>query len=298
MDSVVLAGRPVLMGVVNVTPDSFSDGGQFISAAGMDHARAVDRALELARQGAEIVDVGPEASSFHRPGIAPIDAAEQMRRVAPVIHGIRERDASGKLIISVDTRSSVVAEKALAVGAAMINDVSSGEHDPRMFAVAAAHDCPIILMHGRRETPGKSPEPYDNVCDEIISYLLQRAALAQAAGVRRERIFLDPGIGFGKTMADNWRLLAAIEKLVETGYPIVLGVSRKRLLTEITGANRTEDSAPGARGTDWTGRDLATALVTVLAAERGVRVHRVHNVALAAQALAAAARMRRANNHD
>ena len=293
---VLLAGAaPILVGVLNVTPDSFSDGG-LVSAGGVQEVRAIQRGLELQRQGAAIIDVGGEASSFHRPGIYPIPPDEQIRRVVPIIRGLRRGATGERLWLSIDTRSAVVARAALHAGADIINDISAGTQDGEMFALAAEHRCPIILMHHRPEAPGIMPEPYCDVVGEVRRYLLARAAAAMAQGVKRERIVLDPGLGFGKTVGDNWKLLGGVAEFVGTGYPVALGASRKRFLAAITGEPGSAPGGPGllapavpgaaAAQAHWHARDLATALVTVLAAARGVRVHRVHNVALAAQALA------------
>ncbi|MGC9260410.1 MAG: dihydropteroate synthase [Phycisphaerae bacterium] len=274
--------RPMVMGVVNVTPDSFSDGGRFSTAAGIDYQACIEQAMEMARQGAGIIDVGGEASSFHRPGVVSVAVEQQLRRVVPVIDGLRQRlDQSADLgvntILSVDTRCSQVAEAALLAGAGMINDISAGEHDPDMFRVIAAHECLVVLMHQGLETPAFAPVVRENICLDVFGYLQQRAAAAVVAGIAPDHILLDPGIGFGKAPADNWRLLANIHDLVDLGFPVVLGVSRKRFLTDIT-----MESAPET----WEARDIATSLVTALAAQRGVAVHRVHNVHLAAMALA------------
>ncbi len=274
--------RPMVMGVVNVTPDSFSDGGRFSTAAGVDYQACIEQAMEMVRQGADIIDVGGEASSFHRPGVAGVAAEQQLHRVVPVIRGLRQRleqsaDLANKPALSVDTRCSQVAEAALSAGADMINDISAGEHDPDMLRVIAAHDCLVVLMHQWMEIPGVAPAIRTNICRDVFEYLRQRADTAMAAGIARDHILLDPGIGFGKAPEDNWRLLAHIHNLVELGFPVVLGVSRKRFLTGVTG-----ESTSGI----WDDRDMATSLITALAAQRGVLVHRVHNVHLAAMALA------------
>ena len=293
---------PVIMGVVNVTPDSFSDAGQFQTQAGVNHAAAVEHGFNLARQGAAILDIGGEASSFHRPGIGPIDPQEQIQRILPVIEGIAgRRDAvdvyspfpqgvtGGErrtVLMSIDTRSSVVAAAALRAGADIINDISAGTDDPEMLPLAARTGCPIILMHRREEHAGQAPPTYDDVCGEVIGYLRQRSQEALAAGVKRHRILLDPGLGFGKSAADNWKLLAGIGGLVDLGYPVVLGASRKRFLAELLPPDLREAGPDG-----WQARDILTGDVTVLAAVRGVKIHRVHQVPLARQALEVVARM-------
>ncbi len=324
---------PVIMGVINVTPDSFSDAGQFQTSTGISHTAAVEHALNLAGQGAAILDIGGEASSFHRPGIGPVDPEEQIRRIVPVIEEpARRRGAADSLspaavppigdalrtpgefpaadtatpatgrgpllpqsgssgpshgpLISVDTRSSMVAAAALRAGADMINDISAGTDDPEMLPLAARMSCPIILMHRREERPGQAPPAYANVCAEVAGYLRQRSEKALAAGVEPQRILLDPGLGFGKSSADNWKLLAGIGELATLGFPVVLGASRKRFLADLLPPHQREASPDG-----WLARDILTSEITVLAAGRGVRIHRVHQVPLARQALEVFARM-------
>lgn len=278
--------RPMIMGVVNVTPDSFSDGGRFSTAGGIDHQACIEQGLSLVQQGAGILDIGGEASSFHRPGVVPVGADQQIHRVVPVIKGLAMRlgelgKADPAVIISVDTRCSAVAQAAISAGAGMINDTSAGEHDPEMFALAARTGCFVVLMHMWMESPQHPPVARENICAEVFGYLQQRAKAAMAKGVAQDRILLDPGLGFGKALEDNWRLVAHIDQLAGQGFPVVLGASRKRFLSAVIA-----DGAPGT----WDQRDMATALVSSLAAQRGVLVHRVHNVALAAMALAAHAR--------
>ncbi len=282
MTAYVQIMRPTIMGVVNVTPDSFSDGGRFSTAAGIDHQACIEQAIELARQGARILDIGGEASSFHRPGVLPVPADQQIHRVVPVINGLRKRirepsEIDPATIISVDTRCSAVAEAAISAGASMVNDTSAGEHDPEMFRIVAEQGCFMVLMHMWVESPQHPPLVRKNVCDDVFGYLRQRARMAMAKGIAQDRILLDPGIGFGKAMEDNWHLIANIGQLVAEGFPVVLGASRKRFLS-----TAIADLSLG----EWDQRDMATALVTALAAQRGVLVHRVHHVQLAAMALA------------
>jgi dihydropteroate synthase len=330
---------PVLMGVVNVTPDSFSDAGQFQTSTGINHAAAVEYALELARQGAAILDLGGEASSFHRPGIRPVAPEEQIRRVLPIIEAIARRRAADGVppalltprpavprstedfsashlatstgghappssqsvasgpshspLISIDTRSSVVAAAALRAGADIINDISAGTDDPEMFPLAARMNCPIILMHRREERPGQAPPTYANVCAEVVGYLRQRSQDALAAGLQPHRILLDPGLGFGKSPADNWKLLAGIGELATLGFPVVLGASRKRFLSDLLPPHQRQAGPEG-----WAARDILTSEITVLAAARGVRIHRVHQVPLARQALEVFARMTATEQDD
>ncbi len=280
--------RPMIMGVVNVTPDSFSDGGRFSTSTGIDHQACIEQGLALVQQGASILDIGGEASSFHRPGVVPVPADQQIHRVVPVIHGLAASlgelpKTDPAVLISVDTRCSAVAQAAISAGAGMINDTSAGEHDPDMFPLAARTGCFVVLMHMWVESPQHPPLARENICADVFGYLQQRAKAAMEAGIVRDRILLDPGLGFGKATEDNWRILAHIDQLVDCGFPVVLGASRKRFLSTII-----PDGAPDT----WEQRDMATALVTGLAAQRGVLVHRVHNVGLAAMALRVNARCR------
>ncbi len=284
---------PVLMGVANVTPDSFSDGGRFSSqAGGIDYVAAVDHAQRLIQLGAAIVDVGGEASSFFRPGIASVPAEQQIERVVPVIRRLRtgrpvvRANPNLSVLISVDTRSAEVAREALLAGADIVNDISAGTHDPAMLATVAELGAAIVLMHMRPEQPGQMAPTYTNVVDEVCEYLQDRAMAAKQAGIAAERIILDPGIGFGKSPADNWKLVAGLSRLVALRYPVLLGVSRKRFLAEVLPADR-RSAAPE----HWIDRDLATAVVTAMAMAAGVQIHRVHNVELAVQSLAITRRL-------
>lgn len=280
--------RPMIMGVVNITPDSFSDGGRFSTSGGIDHQACIEQGLRMVQQGASILDIGGEASSFHRPGVVPVPADQQIHRVVPVIEGLATRlgelpKTDPAIIISVDTRCSAVAQAAISAGAGMINDTSAGEHDPEMFPVAARTGCFVVLMHMWVESPQHAPAARENICAEVFGYLRQRAKAAMDMGIAQDRILLDPGLGFGKATEDNWRILAHIDQLVDRGFPVVLGASRKRFLSKII---------PDGTPDNWDQRDMATALVTGLAAQRGVLVHRVHNVASGAMALAVTARCR------
>ncbi len=278
--------RPMIMGVVNVTPDSFSDGGRFSTSSGIDHQACIEQGLSLVQQGASILDIGGEASSFHRPGVVPVSADQQIHRVVPVIKGLAMRlgevaKTDPEVILSVDTRCSAVAQAAISAGARMINDTSAGEHDPDMFPLAARTGCLVVLMHMWMESPQHPPMARENICADVFGYLQQRTKAAMDAGIAHDQILLDPGLGFGKAMEDNWRILSHIDQLVEYGFPVVLGASRKRFLSTLI-PNGTPDT--------WEQRDMATALVTGLAARRGVLVHRVHNVSSGAMALAVNAR--------
>ncbi len=252
----------LVMGVLNVTPDSFSDGGLFLEPASAEEA-----ARRMVAEGAGIVDVGGEST---RPGADPISPAEERERVLPVLERLRG------VPVSVDTRHTETAEEALRAGAVLINDVTAGE-SPGMFEAVASHAAGLVLMHKRGEPGTMQRDPhYDDVVGEVEAYLLDRAAAAERAGVPRERIFLDPGIGFGKTVDHNLALLHALPRLVACGYPALVGTSRKSFLGAIT--RRPVDER----------RDASTATVA-LSAYLGAAVVRVHDVAPALDAVRIAA---------
>jgi dihydropteroate synthase len=245
-----------VMGVLNVTPDSFSDGGQFFDADA-----AVDHGLQMAAEGAAILDVGPESS---RPGSQRVSAEEQIRRAVPIIERLA---ANVGIPISIDTFLPEVAEAAIEAGASIINDIT-GMADPRMRELAAQRGTAVILMHMLGTPDRMQSDPrYEDVTGEVLDFLLERARLAEQAGVLRERIFLDPGIGFGKTTEHNLQLLRDIGWFVESGYRVLVGASRKRFLGEITGRERPADRAFG------------TAATVALCAAAGVSIVRVHDVA-------------------
>jgi dihydropteroate synthase len=251
------------MGVVNVTPDSFSDGGVFDDAqAAITHAR------RLAAEGAAIIDVGGEST---RPGADPVPEQEELARVIGVIEGL------AGVQVSIDTMKARVAEAALDAGATYVNDVSAFRHDPEMAALVADRGVDCCLMHMLGEPGTMQHDPrYDDVVDDVRAFLEERLAAAVAAGIAEERVQLDPGIGFGKTLAHNLELLRRLDELAAIGRPIVVGTSRKSFLGRITGRDVTE-------------RVPATVATTVIAYERGARVFRVHDVAATADALAVAA---------
>jgi dihydropteroate synthase len=252
------------MGIVNVTPDSFSDGGTFESASA-----AVSHARRLIAEGAEIIDVGGEST---RPGADPVPAEAELRRVLPVVEGIAGHGAQ----VSVDTMKLEVARAAVAAGAGYVNDVSAFRHEPGMAAFVAEHDLDCCLMHMLGEPRTMQVDPvYDDVVSDVKAFLEQRLAFAVAEGVAEERIMLDPGIGFGKTMAHNLELLRRLDELAALGRPLVIGVSRKSFIGRITGRDVSE-------------RAVGTAAANVLAYERGARVFRVHDVAVTRDALAVA----------
>jgi len=256
-----------IMGVVNVTPDSFSDGGRYLDAG-----VAIEHGLELEAEGAEMLDVGGEST---RPGAAPVSEAEELRRVIPVIEGLVA--AGTRAQISIDTYKSRVAARALASGATLINDVTAFRGDPEIAAVVAEANADCCLMHmlGDPRTMQRDPR-YDDVVNDIKAFLEERMAFAMASGIAEERILLDPGIGFGKTVEHNLELLRRLGELVELGRPVAIGTSRKSFLGKITG-----------RGVD--DRVAGTVATNVLAYERGASVFRVHDVAPVRDALAVTA---------
>ena len=246
---------PSIMGVVNVTPDSFSDGGRYLDA---DDALA--QGLALVREGAAIVDIGGEST---RPGSDPVPVEEELRRVLPVVEALAERVG---VPISVDTMKAEVARRALGAGAALINDVSALRADPAMVEVVAELGAPVCLMHmqGAPKTMQEDPH-YDDVVDDVLQFLEERMAFALARGVAEDQLLLDPGIGFGKTVEHNLTLLRHLDRFVALGRPVVLGTSRKRFLGAILG------SEPGDRV-------IGTVATTVIGLLAGAHVFRVHDV--------------------
>jgi dihydropteroate synthase len=262
---------PKIMGIVNVTPDSFSDGGQCL-----DPDAAVEHAWQLAEQGADILDVGGEST---RPGAEPVPVEEELRRVIPVIAQLAKRT---DVPISIDTTKAVVAREALAAGASIVNDVSAGTCDPEMIPLWAGSDCGLILMHmqGTPQTMQLDPR-YEDVVNEIREYLRQRVASLSRAGIAEERIVIDPGIGFGKTAEHNLEILSRIGDLRALGRPVLIGHSRKRFLGKILrsrndAADRTVDE-----------RLAGTIGVSIALAEQHVDLLRVHDVAAVKDALTA-----------
>ena len=257
--------EPVLIGILNVTPDSFSDGGRFDVVAA-----ALAQAERLKADGAGLIDVGGEST---RPGAREVPVPEEIARVVPVIQELTRR-ALGP--VSVDTRKAAVARAALAAGAAVVNDVSALAYDPALAGTVAAGEAGLVLMH-MRGTPDTMDglATYRHVAAEVAGELRAAAERAEAAGVARERIALDPGFGFAKTPDHNFRLLDELATIVAVGYPVVVGPSRKRFLGAATG-RPVED------------RDRATATACALAWERGARLFRIHDVALTREALSVA----------
>jgi len=250
--------HPLIMGILNVTPDSFSDGGHYA-----DTANALEQARQMIEQGVDIIDIGGEST---RPGAEPVSAEEQIQRVVPVITAIRQ-ELSPSIAISIDTTLSAVANAALDAGATLINDISAGLQDKMIFSVAAKRDVPIILMHIRGQPKTMQQEPYyEDVVSEVLTHLRVRIELALAAGVKKHNIAIDPGIGFGKRKQDNLDLLAHLDKFVATGYPVLLGTSRKRFMGGICAVTEPKELV------------TATAVTTALGVMQGVQMFRVHDV--------------------
>ena len=250
------SGRVLVMGILNVTPDSFSDGGRFdrVDAALAQARRMVD-------EGADLIDVGGEST---RPGANPVTAAEEIDRVVPVIEAIR---AEIDRPVSIDTMKGEVMRAAVAAGAAMINDVNA-LRDPEALAAAAALQVPVCLMHmqGEPRTMQRAPH-YDDVVEDLLAFFRERIECCVKAGIARDRLILDPGFGFGKTLEHNLRLLREFERFGELGLPLLAGISRKSMLGTITGRERPDQ------------RVAASIAAAVLAAERGATIVRVHDVA-------------------
>ncbi|MGA2452424.1 MAG: dihydropteroate synthase [Solirubrobacteraceae bacterium] len=270
--------RYSLMGIVNVTPDSFSDGGVFLSADA-----AITHAVRLVAEGADILDVGGEST---RPGAEPVSAEEELRRVLPVLEGIAAQAwPAAPPQISIDTSKAAVARAAIAAGASIVNDVSALRADHAMVEVIAEPgvDCCLMHMLGEPRTMQRDPR-YGDVVDDVKAFLEERLRFAVSAGVDEERILLDPGIGFGKTVAHNLELLERLGELTELGRPLVVGTSRKTFLGRIAADAAGEDEPlEPAR------RLPGTIATNVLALERGASVFRVHDVAPVRDALAVAA---------
>jgi dihydropteroate synthase len=271
------------MGVVNVTPDSFSDGGSFLDAqAAIAHARA------LALEGADILDVGGEST---RPGAEPVGVEEELARVRPVLEGLAGAGLAQAVQISIDTSKAAVARAALDAGASLVNDVSAFRADPEMAAVVAASGAECCLMHMlgeprtmQRRAGGVGGPRYDDVVDEVRAFLEERMAFAVREGVDERRIMLDPGIGFGKTVAHNLELLRRLDELVALGRPLLVGTSRKSFLGRLI-AQAAGEAEPAAVPRRLPG----TIATSVLALQRGASVFRVHDVAPLRAALAVAA---------
>ncbi|MCU4296690.1 dihydropteroate synthase [Brevibacterium permense] len=254
------------MGVLNVTPDSFSDGGLWF-----DHDRAVAHGLELMAAGADIIDVGGEST---RPGSARVDEAEELRRVVPVV---RELAAAGA-VISVDTMRACVAAESLAAGAHIINDVSAGQSDPGMLSVAAESGAPIVLMHWRGYLDQASATfHYDDVVAEVISELRTRIDEAIAVGVEPANIIVDPGLGFSKNAEHNWQLLSALDEFAALDHRLLVAASRKRFIASLLSPDDPKQAEQAAK-------DQATATISAISAQAGAWAVRVHDPATSAVA--------------
>jgi len=253
--------RPQVMGVLNVTPDSFSDGGDFFSVGA-----AVERALAMQAEGAAIIDIGGEST---RPGAAPVSAEDEIRRVVPVIEALQARLT---VPISIDTQKPEVMRAAVAAGAGFINDVNA-LRAPGALEAAAGCEVPVCLMHMQGEPRTMQADPhYDDVVGEVRGFLQQRAAACEQAGIAREHILLDPGFGFGKTLQHNLQLLARLETISALGFPLLVGLSRKSMIGKLLGLDVGE-------------RLAASIALAVLALERGAALVRAHDVAPTWQAL-------------
>jgi len=266
--TLLLGERTLVMGVLNVTPDSFSDGGKFFSTK-----KAVDAAFAKQRAGADILDIGAEST---RPGSTGISAAEELARLLPVLQALRGRL---KIPISIDTQNSVVAEIAIGAGAEMLNDISGLNHDPRLAQVAAHHRVPLILMHMRGTPRTMQKQPFaKNVLRDVTSGLRHSLSIARRAGVSKSHIILDPGIGFGKSFAQNYELLANLPVLGKLGYPLLVGTSRKGFIGAALA--RHGKSVPADQRLWGT---AATVTASILFGAHIVRVHDVDEMAQVAR---------------
>jgi dihydropteroate synthase len=266
--------RPALMGILNVTPDSFFDGGRHF-----EKSAAVERALEMIEEGADLIDVGGEST---RPGAEEVEPDEEVRRVLPVIEALVDQGIE----VSIDTMKPEVAIQALYAGASVLNDVG-GLRDPAMLEIAAAADCSICIMHmqGDPRTMQERPQ-YEDVVAEVRSYLLDAARRAERRGIERDRIWIDPGIGFGKTVSHNVQLLRHLDQMVQTEYPVLIGVSRKSFIGRLLGREETlplEDRLEG------------TLAAQTLAQAAGARIIRTHDVLAARRAIDLAAAILRSD---
>jgi|SoiMetStandDraft_2_1073263.scaffolds.fasta_scaffold08402_3 dihydropteroate synthase len=267
----VCDARAAVMGIVNVTPDSFSDGGRFL-----DPDVAVAHGIELARQGADVLDVGGEST---RPGAAPVPADEELRRVVPVVERLAEATT---VPVSIDTTKAAVAQAALDAGATVVNDVSAGRHDPEILGVTASAGAGYVVMHMQGEPRTMQADPhYDDVVAEVGDFLADRIEVARAAGVADGALAADPGIGFGKTVEHNLRLLAGLPALAERiGVPVLVGTSRKTFVGKVLAR---AGAASGDLPVDQ--REEGTLATVVWAVERGASIVRVHDVLPAVRAV-------------
>ena len=272
-------GRSRLMGILNVTPDSFSDGGSFT-----DPKAAVAGALTMVEAGAELIDVGGESS---RPGSSPVPLDEELRRVVPTVealHASRSTPHAPRFLISVDTTKAEVARRALEAGAHIVNDISAGRFDPAMLAAVAGAGAGLVLMHmqGTPQTMQLDPR-YGDVTTEVVGFLRERVAAAKAAGISTKQIAVDPGVGFGKTVEHNLALLRRLEAVGSLGRPVLVGVSRKSFIAKMLGADAAHADA----------LRQGSVAAAVWAVARGANIVRVHDVAETAQALRVIDELRR-----
>jgi len=264
---------PCVMGVLNVTPDSFSDGGLFVHPEA-----AIRQGVAMAQEGAAIVDVGGEST---RPGSDPVSVEQETGRVVPIVEALRGKVTAR---ISVDTSKAEVARRALAAGASVVNDVTALRADPEMAGVVAEAGCPVCLMHMLGSPKTMQDEPrYDDVVDEVLRFMEERLAFAVSGGIAEEQVLLDPGIGFGKTLEHNLLLLRRLDRFVALGRPVVLGTSRKRFLGAILDADPQD-------------RLFGTVATTVMGALAGAAVFRVHDVRPNVEALRVTEAVRRAGD--
>lgn len=265
-------GRTLVMGVVNVTPDSFSDGGQWLDAD-----TAIGHGLELVAAGADLVDVGGEST---RPGAERVDEATELQRVLPVVRAL----VAEGVVVSVDTMRATVARQALAAGASLVNDVSGGRADPEMIPVLADSDAPVVLMHWRQHSIHMQEHTdYDNVVADVVTELSEQVDAALAAGISPNRIVIDPGLGFSKTGDQNWTVLAHLDAFTSLGYRVLIAASRKGFLGTLL--------ADGDEPRPVTGREAATAAITTLCARAGVWAVRVHDPRPSADAIQVVTRL-------
>lgn len=245
-------GKACIMGVLNVTPDSFSDGGSYTSVE-----KALEQAEKMIAEGAKIIDVGGEST---RPGYTFVEATDEINRVVPVIKALKEKF---DVLVSIDTYKTETARAALEAGADILNDVWAGLYDGEMLALAAEKNVPIILMHNQKE------ENYDNITKEVCDFLAERAQAALDAGIAKENIWIDPGFGFAKNEVQNIELLQGLDAVCQLGYPVLFGISRKRTVDYLLGG-----------GTAALERDMGTAALSAWAIAKGCQIVRVHNVDL------------------
>lgn len=269
--------RPKVMGVINVTPDSFSDGGKFLS-----FDNAMEQGRLLVSQGAEILDVGGEST---RPGSNRIPIEEEQERVLPVIEAIKKEL---KVLVSIDTMNPETARNAVEAGADIVNDVSGGLADPKMFQAIADKDCLYVLGHWRGFSDVMDQRTqYSDVAREVVGELAEQVSVAVASGIARERIIVDPGLGFAKDMQQNWDLVARLDELKQLGLPILVGASRKRFIAHALDRENPQDVDHGRR-------DVATAVLTALLLQRKLWGVRVHNVQTTVDAISVVAALKEA----